>query len=105
MVNLRFVDARVRAASWATARPYLVSPIADRRLYDQREESGDGADQREESGEGADHRDEATTGADHRDDAVAWEVANEEETSDARAMKPTVNVVAKNLRMIYTLFV
>jgi hypothetical protein len=27
-------------------------------------------------------------------------VANEEETSDARAMKPTVNAVAKNLRMI-----
>ena len=42
---------------------------------------------------------------DHRDEAVAWEVANEEATSDARAMKPTVNDVARNLRMIYTLFV
>jgi len=37
-------------------------------------------------------------------EAVAWEVANEEEISDARAMKPTVNAVARNLRMIYTLF-
>ena len=64
-----------------------------RRLYDQRDESG----------EGADHRDEATTGADHRDDAVACEVANEEETSDATAMKPTVTAVARNLRMRYTL--
>jgi hypothetical protein len=42
---------------------------------------------------------------DHRAEAVAWEVANEEATSDPRAMKPTVNDVARNLRMIKTLFV
>jgi hypothetical protein len=51
-------------------------------------------DHRDESGEGLDHREEATTGADHRDEDVAWEVANEEDTSDARAMKATVNAVA-----------
>ena len=37
---------------------------------------------------------------DHRAEAVAWEVANEEATSDPRAMTPTVNDVARNLRMI-----
>ena len=58
-------------------------------------------DQRAELGTGVDHRAEATTGTDHRADAVAWEVANEEATSDARAMKPTANAVARNLRIIY----
>ena len=58
-------------------------------------------DQRAESGTGTDQRAEATTGTDQRDEAVAWDVANEEARSDARAMKPTVNAVAMDLRIKY----
>ena len=62
---------------------------------------GTGVDHRAEATTGTDHRAEAFTGFDHRAEAVAWEVANAEATSDARAMKPTASAVARNLRIIY----
>ena len=60
-------------------------------------------DHRAEATTGCDHRAEAFTGCDHRAEAVAWEVANAEAISDARAIKTTANAVARNLRMIYPL--
>jgi hypothetical protein len=83
-------------------------------LYDQRAEAGcgvdhraeasTGTDQRAEAGCGVDHRAEASTGTDQRAEAVAWEVANDETTSEARVMMPTANTVVRNLRMMNPLF-